>query len=374
MHEVISAAVDPTTALSVGLKVDAEALPAAVVQGIQNGSVDLHEPGDDRRAAQARRRRRPQGHGRDGRRQGRADARRHHLRAVPLDRRQLVRARHRQAARRLAQPRPEPRRDHRAVAGVRRRRRRRVQLLGSGQVRPALQHRRPEQAGRSSRRRTASPASTASPSPATAASIAYWNRYVAVTQMGGHGTFTEPRLQPEHHERQRRSRHRASCPRCRRISCRSTRRRRRRAASTRRPRRAASRCSKAPAVVPSCHSGALFTDANSTLHPPADSMAEPETPSYAARSATKSYRTTPLRGVWQHAPYFHDGSAATLEEVVATYNARRSLGLTRAAVGRPGPVPEVALTPTRRQVLKTGQSRRRSPGVTPARRRSPDPA
>jgi cytochrome c5 len=44
MHEVISAAVDPVTALSVGLKVDAEALPAAVVQGIQNGSIDLHSP------------------------------------------------------------------------------------------------------------------------------------------------------------------------------------------------------------------------------------------------------------------------------------------------------------------------------------------
>ena len=39
----------------------------------------------------------------------------------------------------------------------------------------------------------------------------------------------------------------------------------------------------------------------------ADSMAEPESPSYASRSATKRYRTTPLRGVWQHAPYFHDG-------------------------------------------------------------------
>ena len=38
------AAVDPTTALSVGLKVDAEALPAAVVAGIQDGSVDLHSP------------------------------------------------------------------------------------------------------------------------------------------------------------------------------------------------------------------------------------------------------------------------------------------------------------------------------------------
>ena len=44
MHEVISAAVDPVTALSVGLKVDADALPAAVVQGIQNGSIDLHSP------------------------------------------------------------------------------------------------------------------------------------------------------------------------------------------------------------------------------------------------------------------------------------------------------------------------------------------
>src|SRR5574340_65577 len=44
VHEVIAAAVDPTTALSVGLKVDAEALPAAVVQGIQNGSISLTSP------------------------------------------------------------------------------------------------------------------------------------------------------------------------------------------------------------------------------------------------------------------------------------------------------------------------------------------
>src|SRR4051794_15660601 len=39
MHEVIRTAVDPTTALSVGLKVDADALPAAVVEGIKNGSI-----------------------------------------------------------------------------------------------------------------------------------------------------------------------------------------------------------------------------------------------------------------------------------------------------------------------------------------------
>ena len=44
MHEVIAAAVDPTTALSVGLKVDAEALPPEVVRGIQDGSISLTSP------------------------------------------------------------------------------------------------------------------------------------------------------------------------------------------------------------------------------------------------------------------------------------------------------------------------------------------
>jgi hypothetical protein len=44
MNDVIASAVDPTTALSVGLKVDAEALPPAVVQGIQNGSISLTDP------------------------------------------------------------------------------------------------------------------------------------------------------------------------------------------------------------------------------------------------------------------------------------------------------------------------------------------
>jgi cytochrome c peroxidase len=82
----------------------------------------------------------------------------------------------------------------------------------------------------------------------------------------------------------------------------------------------------------SCHTGDLFTDANARLHPPADSMAEPETPSYAARSATKLYRTTPLHGAWQHPPYFHDGSAATLEQVVTIYNTRLALGLTAQEV------------------------------------------
>jgi cytochrome c peroxidase len=47
---------------------------------------------------------------------------------------------------------------------------------------------------------------------------------------------------------------------------------------------------------------------------------------------TKLYRTTPLRGLWHPpqlvGPYFHDGSAATLEAVVDHYVQLFDLGLT----------------------------------------------
>jgi cytochrome c peroxidase len=35
-----------------------------------------------------------------------------------------------------------------------------------------------------------------------------------------------------------------------------------------------------------------------------------------------------LRALWQHPPYFHDGSAKTLDDVVAHYNRVRRLNLT----------------------------------------------
>ena len=50
----------------------------------------------------------------------------------------------------------------------------------------------------------------------------------------------------------------------------------------------------------------------------------------AVRSATRMYRTTPLRALWQHAPYFHDGSAATLEDVVQRYDDAFGLDLSPA--------------------------------------------
>jgi cytochrome c peroxidase len=83
------------------------------------------------------------------------------------------------------------------------------------------------------------------------------------------------------------------------------------------------------------HSGPELTDANDRLHPPGDVVREPEpggAPSYASRSATKQYRTAPLHGIWQHAPYFHNGGAPTLESVVRLYGTSRALGLTQARI------------------------------------------
>ena len=50
------------------------------------------------------------------------------------------------------------------------------------------------------------------------------------------------------------------------------------------------------------------------------------------RSAERhgQYRTTPLRALWQHAPYFHDGSAGDLLAVVNHYNQLFDLNLSDA--------------------------------------------
>jgi hypothetical protein len=162
--------------------------------------------------------------------------------------------------------------------------------------------------------------------------IAYWNRYVGVTQMGGHGSFSDPRTGVN-----------VTNGTDDRISARL-------------PGLQAYQLSLAAPAPPAgsfdpaaaargqalfvgkascatCHSGPTLTDASIRLHPVSDAMGEPEpagVPSYASRSATKQYRTAPLKGVWQHPPYFHNGSAATLDEVVARYDTRRSLGLTDA--------------------------------------------
>jgi mono/diheme cytochrome c family protein len=162
--------------------------------------------------------------------------------------------------------------------------------------------------------------------------IAYWNRYVAVTQMGGQGSFYDERTGVN-------------------VTNGTSDQ-----VTSKLPALQAYQLSlDAPAPPPgsfnadaaargkvvfegagqcaSCHSGERFTDANTTLHQPGEVVSEPEpegVPSWAARSATQLYRTAPLEGIWQHPPYFHNGSAPTLEAVVERYNTRKVLGLSAA--------------------------------------------
>lgn len=329
MQDVIASAVDPTTALSVGLKVDAEALPPAVVQGIQDGSISLTDPATT-------------------------------IALLKLN----------------------------AVVGVKGT----VETVNGEDTLTrvgttcALCHSTVDDSfapGIGKRldgwpNRDLNPGAIIALSPALSASvkaiynswgpgmydprfnldgingpqvippayglagvhhitstgdgkdIAYWNRYVAVTQMGGQGSFAESRTGVN-------------------VTNGTTD-----LVSAKLPALQAYQLSLAAPPAPagsfdpvsaargkivfegagqcaSCHSGPAFTDANTTLHAANEVVSEPEpngAPSYASRSATKQYRTAPLAGLWQHPPYFHNGSAATLEAVVETYDTKNRLGLT----------------------------------------------
>ena len=154
--------------------------------------------------------------------------------------------------------------------------------------------------------------------------VSYWNAYVAVTQMHGQGSFSDPRLGvnvvqspdlvtpklPALRAYQLSLDKPAPPPGSFDIAA---------AERGRLVFSGAGRCS-------TCHAGNTFTDINSgRLHDPSETGMDAR---YAARTSQKRYRTTPLRGLWQHPPYFHDGSAATLADVVNHYDGVRSLRLT----------------------------------------------
>jgi cytochrome c5 len=331
MNDVIASAVDPTTALSVGLKVDAEALPPAVVQGIQDGSISLTDPAttvallklnavvgvkgtvetlngvdtltrvgitcalchstvDDSFAP-----------GIGKRLDGWANRQLNPGAIIALS--PVLPANAKAVYNSWGPGKYDPRFNFDGQNGPQ------VippayGLLGIHSV-------------------TATGDGT---------DLAYWNRYVAVTQMGGQGSFAESRTGVN-------------------VTNGTTD-----LVSSKLPALQAYQLSLAAPLPPvgsfdpiaalrgkivfdgagqcsTCHSGALLTDANIRLHAPSEVVSEPEpngVPSYASRSATKQYRTAPLAGLWQHAPYFHNGSAATLDAVVDTYNTRKALGLTDA--------------------------------------------
>jgi mono/diheme cytochrome c family protein len=152
--------------------------------------------------------------------------------------------------------------------------------------------------------------------------ISYWNAYVGVGQMGGHGNFIDPRiglsitqtpdlvtsklpalleyqLTLQAPEPPRGSFDKEAAKRGKHIF-------------------------RNEAGCATCHQGSTYTDVLSGpnkavpfLHDAAEVGMDP---AYAERTATGKYRTTPLRGLWQHAPYFHDGSAPDLLAVVNHYD------------------------------------------------------
>lgn len=152
--------------------------------------------------------------------------------------------------------------------------------------------------------------------------ISYWNAYVAITQMHGQGNFADARLGIDIRQSPdlvssklaalRNYQHSLPAPVAPAGSF--------DAAAAELGRGVFNRS------CATCHVGATGTDNNAgRLHAPGETGMDG---AYAARTANKAYRTTPLRGLWQHPPYFHDGSAPTLAAVVAHYNRVRTLGLT----------------------------------------------
>ena len=162
--------------------------------------------------------------------------------------------------------------------------------------------------------------------------ISYWNSYVGVGQMGGKGNFSDPRIglfikqSPD-----------LVTPKLPALLAYQL--------TLRVPppppgsfNEAAARRGKQvfhkEGRCMTCHEPPNFTDVVDSpgrrvpfLHNPAEVGMDP---AYAERSATGRYRTTPLRALWQHPPYFHDGSAADLMAVVNHYDSLFGLGLTAA--------------------------------------------
>lgn len=331
MHEVIRSAVDPVTALSVGLKVDAEALPAAVVQGIQDGSISLTSPATTVALLKLNAVVGVQGtvetingvdtltrvgitcalchstvdnsfaHGIGKRLDGWPNRDLNPGAIIALS--PALSAEAKAVYNSWGPGKYDPRFNFDG-------------LNGPQVIPPAF-----------GLRGIHSVTSTGDGDD-----LAYWNRYVGVTQMGGHGTFVEPRTGVSVvNGNEDLISDKLPALQAYQLSI----------AAPPPPAGSfdAAAAARGQAVFASvarcstCHSGPEFTDANTRLHAPDEIVSEPEpdgAPSYASRSATKQYRTAPLKGLWQHPPYFHNGTADTLADVVATYNSRLALGLTDA--------------------------------------------
>ena len=160
--------------------------------------------------------------------------------------------------------------------------------------------------------------------------ISYWNSYVGVSQMGGHGTFVDQRIGLVIRQSPDQVTPKLEDLLAYQLSLKTPEPPR--GSFARQAANRGRRLFRNEAGCASCHQGPTFTDVlngpnrdTPLLHDRNEIGTEPD---YALRSATGAYRTTPLRGLWQHPPYFHDGSAPDLPAVVEHYDKRLGLSLT----------------------------------------------
>jgi mono/diheme cytochrome c family protein len=321
MNTVIQSAVDPTTALSVGLKVDADTIPPAVLQAIQAGQVDMHSPATTVTLLK--------------------------LGAV-VGIKATVDANNNITRLGITCALCHSTVDDRITAGIGSRRdgwpNRQLNPGAIIALSPALTAAQKAVynswgPGKYDARYNFDGKNNPTVIPpayglagihgetftSDGAEVKYWNRYVAVTQMHGQGSFSEPRLAIDIQQSPD-----LVAPALDRLQAYELSLQAPAAPSGSFDAAAAARGAvlfEGQATCATCHVGALLTDANVRLHATTEI---PTDPTYALRSATKMWRTSPLKGVWQHAPYFHDGSAATLAAVVERYNTAKALNLTVA--------------------------------------------
>ena len=174
-------------------------------------------------------------------------------------------------------------------------------------------------------------------------SVPYWNAYVAVTQMHGSGTFFDQRFSDKE-----------QYPVSARTGSGNTRGTPDRVTSKLAalhfyqiaipaPKAPEGSFNKAAAErgkavfkergqCATCHVPPLFTEPGHNLHTPAEMGID----SFQAdRSPTRMYRTAPLAGLWTHQKggYYHDGRFATLRDVIEHYNRNFRLGLNDQEIG-----------------------------------------
>jgi hypothetical protein len=169
-------------------------------------------------------------------------------------------------------------------------------------------------------------------------SVTYWNAYVAVTQMHGVGTYVDSRLKdPQQFPVAARSESWNTRGKPDRITPKLAALQFYQLAIPAPPapdgsydKAAAARGSAlfaGKARCSTCHVPPLFTEPGHNLHAPADIGVD----SFQSdRSPTRAYRTAPLKGLWTHQKggFYHDGRFATLRDVLQHYDQVFTLGLT----------------------------------------------